>query len=310
MTTGIKTYNEAVNITHDGKHADTIAHILQRQGFAIGVVTSVPVSHATPACAYSHNVSRDDYQDLSRDLLGLPSISHGGEDCKLAECNVPPLPGVDVLIGAGWGQNAKTDADQGANFLPGNKYLADADLKKVDVANGGKYTVAQRTKNRDGAEVLREGADEAIAKKTRFLGYFGATQGHLPFRTADGDYKPTYNVKRKTKTANYLGHAEQYSEADVKENPILADFATQALRVLNARSDKFWMMIEAGDVDWANHANNIDSSIGAVISGDMAFKAICDWVEKEKAWDDTAIIVTADHGHYLVLTRPDMLVGK
>ena len=32
-------------------------------------------------------------------------------------------------------------------------------------------------------------------------------------------------------------------------------------------------MIEAGDVDWANHANNIDNSIGAVISGDDAFRA-------------------------------------
>ncbi len=30
-------------------------------------------------------------------------------------------------------------------------------------------------------------------------------------------------------------------------------------------------MVESGDVDWANHANNLDSSIGAVFAGDEAF---------------------------------------
>ena len=33
-------------------------------------------------------------------------------------------------------------------------------------------------------------------------------------------------------------------------------------------------MVEAGDVDWASHANDIDASIGAVKSGDAAFQAV------------------------------------
>ncbi len=62
-------------------------------------------------------------------------------------------------------------------------------------------------------------------------------------------------------------------------------------------------MVEAGDVDWANHANNIDNSIGAVISGDLAFRTITNWVEKHGGWEETAVIVTADHGHFLHITR-------
>ena len=38
-------------------------------------------------------------------------------------------------------------------------------------------------------------------------------------------------------------------------------------------------MVEAGDVDWANHDNNLDNSIGAVNSGDDALRAVTDWVE-------------------------------
>src|SRR5262249_2629929 len=67
MTTGIKTYNNAINVDALGNRVSTVAHEVQQRGLAVGVVTSVPISHATPACAYSHNVDRDDYQDLTRD---------------------------------------------------------------------------------------------------------------------------------------------------------------------------------------------------------------------------------------------------
>jgi alkaline phosphatase len=62
--------------------------------------------------------------------------------------------------------------------------------------------------------------------------------------------------------------------------------------------------VEAGDVDWACHGNNIDNCIGAVHDGDAAFRAVVEWVEARDAWDDTAVIVTSDHGHLFVLTDP------
>ena len=83
-----------------------------------------------------------------------------------------------------------------------------------------------------------------------------------------------------------------------------------ALTVLEKNSKGFWLMVEAGDVDWANHNNNIDSSIGAVHSGDAAVKTITDWVERHSNWNESLLIVTADHGHYLVLERPELLTGK
>ena len=69
-------------------------------------------------------------------------------------------------------------------------------------------------------------------------------------------------------------------------------------------------MVESGDVDWANHNNNIDNSIGAVLSGDDAVKVITNWVEKNSNWEDSLLIVTADHGHYFQLKKPNLLTGK
>jgi alkaline phosphatase len=67
------------------------------------------------------------------------------------------------------------------------------------------------------------------------------------------------------------------------------------------------MMVESGDVDWANHNNNIDDSIGAVLAFDEAFLEIVQWIETEDAWEDSLVIVTADHGHGFVLTDPAVL---
>jgi alkaline phosphatase len=293
MTSGVKSYNNAINIDATGNQVATVAHDMQPQGYKIGVVTSVPISHATPACAYSHNVHRDDYQDLTRDLIGRPSISHPKK----------PLSGVDVLIGGGFAVEAKEHARQGKNFVPGNVWITNEDLSAIDVANGGKYVISQRKSGQNGRAGLLAAADRAAREGHRLFGFYGgqSTKGHLPFQTADGQYNPTLGRNKS---------AEKYSPADLEENPKLADMTAAALTVLEKNPRGFWLMVEAGDVDWANHDDNIDNSIGAVNSGDLAVKTITDWVEKHSNWRESLLIVTADHGHYLILDRPELLTGK
>lgn len=288
MTAGIKTYNAAINVDAQGNRVETLAYQWQRdRGMAIGVVSSVPISHATPAAAYAHNVTRKDYQDLTRDLIGLPSVSH----------RTDPMPGVDVLIGGGWGVAKAEDAGQGANFVPGGEFYDPADLGRVSVDNGGRYVVAERTPGRRGIDVLADAARRATEENARLVGVFGGPGGSLPYATANGDFRPTIDAQGQL----------VYSEADIVENPTLADMTTTALDLLATRPEGFWLMVEAGDVDWANHSNNIDHSIGATLSGDAAVAAIFRWIESRDAWDETAVIVTADHGHQLVLTDPQRI---
>ncbi len=305
LCTGIKTYNNAVNVDVYGRRFEPIARTLQQQGWATGAVSSVPISHATPACSYANNVTRNDYQDITRDLVGERSISHRGE----------PLPGLDVLIGCGYGVEVEKDDQQGRNFEPGNKYLAASTLAAIDVASGGRYEVALRTAGTPGGEVLRKAADAAIANNHRLFGFFGTAEGSLPFATADGRFDP---VTGEPEDPSLLADSElrrkyspkiTYTPADVEENPTLAEMTTAALDVLS-QQEKFWLMVEAGDVDWASHANNIDGAIGATISGDAAFTAITHWIEAHGGWDKTAVIVTADHGHMFVLTEPEAFTGK
>jgi len=291
MTAGIKTYNNSVNVDASGHLVLTAAHRLQEQGWKVGAVSSVPISHATPAAAYSHNVHRDDYQDLTRDMIGRPSIAHPER----------PLPGLDVVVAGGYGSVKQSARAQGENFIPGNVYLADVDLFAVDQQRGGKYVTSVRESGVDGSAALEEAAERAAAGGHRLLGFYGVGEysGHLPFQTANGDYKPAPGNK---------GVAESYSEADLFENPTLSEMTAAAIQVL-AKTDKpFWLMVESGDVDWANHDNNIDNSIGAVHSGDAAIKTITDWVEANSNWNESLLIVTADHGHLLVVEKEELLV--
>ena len=304
MTAGIKTFNDGVNMDATGQPVPTIAHWAQDQGFSVGAVTSVPISHATPAAAYAHNVERDDYQDLTRDLLGLKSVVH----------SEVPLPGLDVLIGGGYGNLKSTDLvaatetdpaknPQGTNFQPGNVYLTETDLQAIDVRNGGKYVTAVRTAGVEGRARLAEAARQAAEGNKRLLGFYGVGKysGHLPFATADGQFDPPVGRSGPKKT-------EVYQPADLTENPLLTDMTTAAIEVLAKNPKGFWLMVEAGDVDWANHDNNIDNSIGAILSGDAAVKVITDWVETHSNWNESLVIVTADHGHYLFLEQPELLI--
>lgn len=290
MMAGIKTYNKAINVDVVGQRVATIAHLAQAQSYKVGAVSSVPISHATPAAAYAHNVYRNDHQDATRDMLGLPTISHPDE----------PLPGLDVLIGGGYGVVREEDEPQGKNFVPGNVYLTENDLRMIDVANGGRYVVASRQAGVRGVDGLIKATVFAATMKKRLLGFYGAgAKGHLPYQTANGDYQPTLG-REETK--------EEYTTADIDENPTLADMTRAALRVLETNEAGFWLLVEPGDVDWANHDCNLDNAIGAVNSGDDAVRVITDWVEQHSSWRESMMIVTADHGHYMFLDRPELLI--
>jgi alkaline phosphatase len=59
---------------------ETIAETAHDAGMKVGIITSVSIDHATPACFYAHNPSRKDYYGLSMDLVesGFEFFGGGG----------------------------------------------------------------------------------------------------------------------------------------------------------------------------------------------------------------------------------------
>ncbi len=77
--------------------------------------------------------------------------------------------------------------------------------------------------------------------------------------------------------------------------PDLATMSRGALNVLNQDPDGFFVMIEGGAVDWMGHANHMPRFIEEQVDFNAAVAAVVEWVEANSNWNETLLIVTADH---------------
>lgn len=78
--------------------------------------------------------------------------------------------------------------------------------------------------------------------------------------------------------------------------PTLAECSLAGLNVLNQNEKGFYLQIESGSVDWLGHGNapawKVCSEMNEFYD---AVEAICQWVEKNSSWEETTLILTADH---------------
>ena len=69
LSTGVKTYNDAMGVDINKAPISNIAEWAKAAGFGTGVATSVGVNHATPAAFYAHAASRNEYEKIAMQLI-------------------------------------------------------------------------------------------------------------------------------------------------------------------------------------------------------------------------------------------------
>ena len=79
MATGHKTTNGRIGTTPDGRELLTVLECLARRGKWTGLVTTVPMTHATPAGFAAHCDSRGDYEKIAADYFerSRPNVLFG-----------------------------------------------------------------------------------------------------------------------------------------------------------------------------------------------------------------------------------------
>ncbi len=328
LYTGVKTYNNAISVDIFEKNLTTILQTAAKLGKATGVVTSVPITHATPGAAIANVNRRAKYDDNTATAANpMPVL-----DSILQDALVEFKP--TVLLGGGH----PLDFQNRTNVGPVNNYtyIQQATyntLKNNPTNNRYGYTFLER--GPDATKKLLDTA-EGIEPESgdRLLGLYGARgqNGNLPTSSANGDYSTTgldnfslFSSANSTTnltpgipqpdTIRPLAPGEtdaQFIAREVDENPTLADLTTAALEVVSKDKDGFWMIVEGGDIDWAAHDNNIDNLIGTMNSFDKAVQTTIDWIEKNGGWRKNLLIVTADHDHYLTLNDnfPELLKAQ
>ena len=93
-----------------------------------------------------------------------------------------------------------------------------------------------------------------------------------------------------------LGDLSKEQYKDCPEDIItLREMSMAALNVLKENPKGFYLMIEGGAIDHGNHGNNWKHTTCQMASFADAIEGVCQWVEKNSSWDETVVIVTADH---------------
>jgi len=74
--------------------------------------------------------------------------------------------------------------------------------------------------------------------------------------------------------------------------PTLKEMSAKAIESLSSNDKGFFLMIEAGQIDWAAHYNDTGTMLHEMLRINETMEYVLDWAEGR---DDTVVIVTADH---------------
>lgn len=69
ISCGVKTYNGGLGIDAEGNEARSMAYDLKDDGYQVGIISTVPINHATPGAFYASSSSRNDYYGISKQIV-------------------------------------------------------------------------------------------------------------------------------------------------------------------------------------------------------------------------------------------------
>lgn len=263
MMTGVRSYNGAINVDGAMHNVLSLAEAAKAAGKMTGSISSVPFNHATPAAGGgAHNPSREAYHDLAIDMF------EGGT--------------LDVIGGGGnpdFDHDGRPLADE--NAANRFKYIPPALWQSLRLPES-KWKLVQ---DRRDIEALANG--DTLADRSLAMIVEVAETLQLRRAPGAGEDTATYAPGGTPMTGNV---------------PELATMARAALNHVGSDPDGFFLQIEGGAVDWAMHANAFGRMIEEYAAFDDAVRAVIAWVDSPDSaatWEDTMLIVTADHDHLL-----------
>jgi len=269
MATGFKTRNGALGVDTDKRPLRRVTDAARAAGLAAGLVTTVPLSHATPAAFGVHAQERNRYADLARQLIDNEALS------VLMGCGHP-----------GFDANGRPRAlVKGYDYVGGAETWAALERGEAGRRDTGSVPAWRLVQDRAGFLALATGVPPArvvgVAPVAKTL-----QQERAPSRDWNGDGTISFAD---------AAAAPAYGDPATPGMPTLAEMAEAALAVLRPAPRGFFLMIEGGAVDWGGHQNQTGRMIEELLDFHDAVQAVCGWVERHGGWDRTLLLVTADH---------------
>ncbi|MDO5581257.1 MAG: alkaline phosphatase [Planctomycetia bacterium] len=263
INSGKKTKNGRIGMNFAGSKLKMYSEYAEAAGRSIGVVTTVPISHATPGAVMAHQASRNQYREIAREMILDQPIT--------------------VLFGGGHPQYKEGTLIQKEEDKLDYQYV------------GGKAVWKELTKNQGFANAL------FIETKADFEKWAQCTpdkkDADLPKRLI-GVARSNYSIPPVDGSADEKGNDllhKKIKESAFDSIPTLSTMSTAALNLLARNEKGFYLMIEGGAIDGANHGNDIEREVLEHTGFSKAIDAVCAWVDQYSNWNETLLIITADH---------------
>jgi len=307
MVTGVKTYSGSINVDGRGQPIEqTIAKLAHDQGKRVGVATSVQLTHATPAAAAgAHHFYRSAYCEIAVEVLtgsypdvlagcGHPDFDHAGdpyEDDAAKDYDYVGGQAIwDFLTRAG-----RLEAGQQVCVREVAGQPQGIRLNGGQIADLERWTLRQ---SRAEIEALAEGSTPDRLLIVPRIGGTGFWSGVAP--SPDDPYAVwlggTLQQQRGSR-ADRKYTAPGYDPL-IETVPSLEMLTRVALNALDD-GDGFFLHVEGGAVDWAMHGNQLGRMIEEMQDFKRSIETVVSWIEGHGGWDETLLIVTADHDHML-----------
>ena len=183
MSTGVKTYNGAIGVDANEKPAKHLLENAEELGKSTGVVTTVEWSHATPAGFVAHNVSRNNYEGIAKEMIFNSSV--------------------DIIMGAGnpWFDNNGTAIETPNTFkYVGGQSTWDSLVQGTAGGAAGHWTLIQ---DRSDFQKLMHGSTPKRVVGT--VQAFETTQQVRGGNTSAAPYKSALNKNVPTLSEMSLG---------------------------------------------------------------------------------------------------------
>ena len=171
LASGKKTNNGMIGQTPDGTPAISVASMLKDEGWGIGIMSTVPVDHATPASHYAHAEKRSEYYKIGTHLIqsDFHFFGGGGFQSPLDKHNADAPNLYDVAQQAGY-TLVGSYADAKANIQAGKLLLVPQ--SNLDNPNQGAgalpYAIDQTEADLSLAKIV-DVAIEHLSKHDRFF---------------------------------------------------------------------------------------------------------------------------------------------
>jgi len=283
IATGVKTKKACLSVDTLKNKVQTVLDVAESFNKSTGVVSTVPFSNATPAAFVAHNPSRYEYKAIAKEMV---------LDSK-----------VDVIMGGGnpffnpdgtpiESINERFIGDKEAYDIKDGDKSGENNNEKIFNYVGGREVWDLLNQGKAGSDADNDGINDnwqLIQERELFQKYMN---GETPKRVI-GIFKSgqSTQVERKDSLDNGMPFSAPLNE----EIPTLTEMTLATINILDNNPNGFVMMSEGGAIDWVAHNNLLHRTIEEQIDFNDAITATCNWVEENSSWNETLIIVTADH---------------